>query len=265
MSQQQFDVRRVEEVAPGDFEVGKSGLRHGLADTVGIRIGTDDDGGAFVVVLFVQSARLLRDFLPFSFNRSAVYDSQVAGCSRDVIVRYRQQLTVDFQLLLSIVVEDIQQILRRTVVALQMMDVAFAAHLQERQRLHFRSHEREDGLLLVAQVHHCRLVVRRQQVDDGKLHGVEVLHLVHLYPRITSACRVGTVDVVGAEQQVLEVQQMVVRFVAGVTAGVIHLPEQHTDSVSQFSVKSGHIGFVHVFLCMMIDVHHRLFVVFLLL
>ena len=58
---------------------------------------------------------------------------------------------------------------------------------------------------------------------------------------------------------------MVLFFVLSITSSIIHLPKQHTNPIGSLCIKSWHIGFVHVLLCMMIDVNHSLFVIFSLL
>ena len=58
---------------------------------------------------------------------------------------------------------------------------------------------------------------------------------------------------------------MVLFFVLSITSSIIHLPKQHTNLIGSLCIKSWHVGLVHVLLCMMIDVNHRLFVIFSLL
>ena len=58
---------------------------------------------------------------------------------------------------------------------------------------------------------------------------------------------------------------MVLFFILSITSSIIHLPKQHTNPIGSLCIESWHIGFVHVLLCMMIDINHSLFVIFSLL
>ena len=134
-----------------------------------------------------------------------------------------------------------------------MMYMAFTAHAEFHERLHLSSHKREDGLLLIAEVHDCVVLLRREQVYDGQLHLVEVLNLVDLYPVIVV---IGTllrgfgfvlpVSVIGVEQQVLEVEHVVLTFVLFKHTCIVHLQRQVSYALCYVLAYKRRIGIVDI-------------------
>lgn len=128
----------------------------------------------------------------------------------------------------------------------QMVDVAFAAQLDLVESLHLRPHKGEDGLLLVAEKEHRSAFFRRQQVDDGELHGVEVLDLINLYPAIASqpSLHVRPIGIIGLQQEVFEVEDVVVGLVFGIATGIVHFLQQSPHLACHLAGSS--IGIVEV-------------------
>ena len=126
------------------------------------------------------------------------------------------------------------------------MNVALATHLQYCQRLKLGSHERENRLLFVAQIHHHWLLFLRQQVNDGELHTVQILHLIYLNPRIALATFVFFVYVVGQQKQVLKVEHVVFGLTLLVTRRIIHLPKQMAHLVGQLPIEPRCVSVVKI-------------------
>ena len=243
MGKEQAHVGCVEEVAPRHLEVGEALVGERLRDTVGIGIGTDDNGGR---PLCLELPHLLTDQPYLVLHRGAIDDLEVARLRLLVVASQRQELGVDAQLCLCVAVEDAEQIAGRTMVLTQMVDVAFAAQLDLVESLHLRPHKGEDGLLLVAEKEHRGAFFRRQQVDDGELHGVEVLDLIDLYPAIPAQSALGVfpVSVVGLQQEVFEVEDVVVGLVFGIATGIVHFLQQSPHLACHLARSS--IGIVEV-------------------
>ena len=69
-----------------------------------------------------------------------------------------------------------------------------ASLLQECQLTKFRSEKGEDGLLFIAKIHDGEILgLVNKLIDDGRLQGIEVLHLVNLNPRIALVFTLGVV------------------------------------------------------------------------
>ena len=101
------------------------------------------------------------------------------------------------------------------------------------QRVELCAHEGENGLLLVAQIDDGKGgILVGEQVDDGYLQGVEVLHLIDLYPMEAFVFGGWLLQgVVGLHEQVFEVYEVVVVFVSCIVAGQFHLSEHGADDV----------------------------------
>ena len=177
----------------------------------------------------MELLHLLADQPHLVLHGVAVDDLEVAGLRLLVVASLGKEFGVNVQPGLGVAVEDVEQVARCAVVLTQVVDVALAAQPDLVEALHLGSHEGEDGLLLVAEKEHRGTFFRRQQVDDGELHGVEVLDLIDLYPVVPAQSALGVfpVGVVGLQQQVLEVEDVVVGLVLGVAAGVVHFLQQH--------------------------------------
>ena len=160
---------------------------------------------------------------------------EVASCSLLVVVGLGQEVGINVQHLLGIGVEDVEQIAARAVVHVEVVHTSAATLLQLFERAQFCPHEREDGLLLVAEQHHGVGRVGCQQLHKGYLQRVKVLHLVNLDPRIAlegrglRAC--AGKHVVDHEQEVFKVEQMVLRLI------LLILPRQR-----QLSQRPAHNG-----------------------
>ena len=112
----------------------------------------------------------------------AVHDLQRIGGLRSVHLRLGQQLRSDAQLLFAISVVEVEQIAWRTIVDEEVVEsVAPTSLPQDVERVELGAHEREDGLLGIAEIDNGG-IGSGDAVDDGQLEGVEVLHLVYLYP-----------------------------------------------------------------------------------
>ena len=111
--------------------------------------------------------------------------------------------------------------------------MALAPYLQLGERVELGSHKGEDGLLLVAQIHHREVVLGRELVYDGQLHTIKILHLIHLYPVITLACGVLLIYLIRAQEQVLKVEHIVFALVTFILSGIKYLPKQRVQVASR--------------------------------
>ncbi len=260
MSKEQPNIGRLEEITPRNLEVANAISGQRQRYFVGIGVGTHYHGSRFS--LSCQLPHLLRHQPHLIIDGRTVDDLQISRLCLSVISRHGKQLAVYGKLLLGIIVEHFQQIAGGTVVLPQMMDVALAAQLHLRETLHLGSHKGEYGLLLIAQIHHRGMVCRRKQVDNGQLHGVKVLHFVHLYPPIPPQPHllVGHIGIIGQQKQVLKVYHVVGLLVLGITPGVTHLVQQ-CPHLARHIVWSS-VGIVQIVLRMRIDGEQRIHAVF---
>ena len=194
------------------------------AHIIGIAIKRHDYGHRIIWILFVDTPYLVRHHVCLVYIGVSLQQLQVACPLLCLVLRRGQQVVGDAQLLFAILVKDIQQVLRRTVVLEEVMETALAAALfQHGEGVCLSTHKRKDGLLRITQIHHRRIIIRKQ-VDDGQLQRVQVLHLVYLQPFISAPwfhrpwlclfClmrrRISHHQrVVSPQQQVLEIQQVV--------------------------------------------------------
>ena len=102
----------------------------------------------------------------------------------------------------------------------KVVDMAAAPRSQPLDAVELGSHKGEDGLLLIAEIHH-RCSGGRKQVDETQLQGIQVLHLVHLHPPIAGILVGGVVlqDVEGEDEQVLKIEQVMVGLVFLIAVG----------------------------------------------
>ena len=107
-----------------------------------------------------------------------------------------------------------------------MMQLACRLRLNGRKRIELGSHKREYSLLLIAKKHDRAERASSKHLDYGHLQGIDVLHLVHLYPRITLvqfSFRIGNKRIVRHHKQILEVKQSVGSLILAVLLGKRHL------------------------------------------
>ena len=107
------------------------------------------------------------------------------------------------------------------------------------------------------------------EVDDGQLQGVQVLHLIDLYPAVFLIGILGFLTplansreaVVRHDEQVLKINQVVFALILFVLLGDGHLVEQLPDSDLRAEVVALHACGCLVEIYVVVDVEHRLFVV----
>ena len=101
-----------------------------------------------------------------------------------------------------------------------MVDMVATALAQQGKGVALGAHKGEDGLLGIAEIHHHALATGDggigDEVDDGHLRGIEVLDLVDLDPAVAGIVAVGSEGVVGEQEQVLKVDELVLTAVGGV-------------------------------------------------
>ena len=145
----------------------------------------------------------------------------VASCHGLLVLRGGQQGGLYAQLVLGVAVEDVEQILGRAVVLVEVVEVVVAAALTEQaEGVGLGAHKGENGLLGIAEVDHGG-IGGGEAVDDGQLKRVQVLHLVHLQPAEAVGCRMRRGRIIRDEKEVLEVKEVVLLLVALVLAGGI--------------------------------------------
>ena len=83
----------------------------------------------------------------------------------------------------GVVVLQVEEVLGRAVVGVEVVNVAGAAPFEGFEGLEFGADEGEDGLLLVAEVYDGG-VGCGEEVDQRQLQRVEVLHLVYFNPAV---------------------------------------------------------------------------------
>ena len=150
-----------------------------------------------------------------------VPDGQVVRSRHLVAVRCRKQGRIHVQFPAGEGIGHVQQVLGRTVVVVQMMDPAGAARTETFERLQLRADERENGLLLIAQVDDARVVLLSKYINDSQLQWAQVLDFIDLNPTIVrNLVRVGFRMVIGHQQEVVEIMEAVGAFVITVAAGV---------------------------------------------
>ena len=141
-----------------------------------------------------------------------------------------------------------------------MMYVALTAALQHRERLGLGSHEREYGLLPVTEIHHRQWTVASQFVDYGELKTVEVLHLIHLNPRITLVFPVAVCPqrVVCHHKKVLEIEKSVGTLILFILSRERHLAQQGGYHGSRAVIVSVAVGGVAIERGVVIYIGHSL-------
>ena len=96
------------------------------------------------------------------------------------------------------------------------------------------------------------------KVYYSHLHGIQVLHLVYLYPAITVIVGIGTQGIVGKQKQVFKINQFVLLAISGIGMGITHLA-QHigSQSLSTHIIVIALYG-ITIVVCMVIDIYHSL-------
>ena len=167
MGKQQMDIRSAEDIDTGDLEMGHT--KH-LTHLVGIGIKGHYHRNGLIGIGLIEIFYSLCHLLTGFHKGFTAYQLHLTGrldLPPTLLVRSGEQVLGDTQLLFTIGVVDIQQVLRRTVVDIEIMQTSGSATLpQHVQGIEFRSHEREDGLLRIAQIDH-RGILGSEQVDDS--------------------------------------------------------------------------------------------------
>ena len=120
--------------------------------------------------------------------------------------------------------------------------MSHTALAQQVESAQFSSHERKDGLLFIAQIHHRPFptLLVQHQVNDGQLQRVQVLDLVHLYPVIfLIGCpliiicfkkRIAPHRLVSHDEQILEVNELIVALILFIASGNGHALQKPVDA-----------------------------------
>ena len=157
MCQQQFYFGCSKEIGARNLEMVAPDCRQRLAHAVGILIGIDDNSRCLVSKLFVKTLCMLGYIVVFGHDIGRSHKFVIVFTSFFGIVGgLWQQRFVSPQLLYGIRVEQVNEQPRRPVVDAQMVYTACTTPLKHFQCGHFRPHEREDSLLLIAQIHDGR-------------------------------------------------------------------------------------------------------------
>ena len=157
MCQQQFYFGCSKEIGARNLEMVAPDCRQRLTHAVGILIGIDDNGRCLVSKLFVKTLCMLGYIVVFGHDIGRSHKFVIVFTPFFGIVGgLWQQRFVSPQLLYGIRVEQVNEQPRRPVVDAQMVYTACTTPLKHFQCGHFRPHEREDSLLLIAQIHDGR-------------------------------------------------------------------------------------------------------------
>ena len=159
----------------------------------------------------------------------AAYHHKVATLCLLPRVRIGQQSRVYMQLFLGIGVEHIEQIARRAVVACEVEDISLTSVFQLVEHLHLCTHKREYGLLFIAKIEHGGFLFSFELVDNSHLQGIEVLHLINLYPAVSAMIVIGKQLLIGVDQQILKVEHTMLLLIFGIPFGQLHLVQQLTQ------------------------------------
>ena len=184
VGKQQLQFGRREEVRTRHLEVSDAEAREFAADILGVAVSVHDECRGRLGKHRAQSAGKLHTVAHLLFVCLAVEQSELVA--ERLLMRLQshiwQQRRVYLQFFCGEGVENVEQILRRAVVHREVVQVARSLLLERRERVYLCAHEREYGLLLVAEEHHRAVGARGEQLDDSQLQLVEVLHLVYLHP-----------------------------------------------------------------------------------
>jgi hypothetical protein len=125
-----------------------------------------------------------------------------------------------------------------------MVEVGVAEAFEFFERFEFGSNEREDGLLLVSQKDGGGLG-DGEEVDNGQLEEIEVLHFVYLNPTVASEVGVVEGEKVCFLKEILEVKEVVGLFVFGIEFGYLcfALPVRVVELVEEFGVDNEFVGY----------------------
>lgn len=218
-----LEVSGSEHVGAGDFEMRDALEGESAADLVGGGVGGDEDGEPFgggegeVVLSHGCGAEA------FVLVGGVASEDEVERLLREVDGGPGEQVGADVEFVMGVGVEEVEEVFWRTVVLVEVYDVAVAFVFEQFELAYLSTQEGEDGLLLVAEIHDGgggRGV--DEQVDDGRLEGVEVLDFVDLNPGIAFVLAVGIEEegVESEDQDVGEANEMILLFVLSVFEGV---------------------------------------------
>ncbi len=141
-----------------------------------------------------------------------------------------------------------------------MVYISLAFFLEDVERVQFGTHEGEYGLLFVPQPHaHSFSSLRdgRELLYYLQLQPVEVLHLIHLNPRIAFERRIILERRIGELQEIFEVEQIILLFISSIGMCIPHLHEALLSLVLENNGKDGLIDEIEVIIRMIIDICHQ--------
>lgn len=200
-----------------------------LTHLVGIIVGVDHYGGGLTIVGKGEAAGKGCHIVILAVDEGRLDEPHLGAVGGVAGLGCGQQSPVYAQDFGSIVIGHGKERRRRTVVDVEVVDMVATALAQQGKGVALGAHKGEDGLLGVAEIHHHALATGDggigDEVDDGHLHGVEVLNLVDLDPAVARIVVVGSEGVVGEQEQILKVDELVLTAVGGVGVGIAHLAQ----------------------------------------
>ena len=90
-----------------------------------------------------------------------------------------------------------------------------------------------------------------------QLQPVEVLHLIHLYPRIALEGRIVFECRISELQEILEVEQVVLVLIGHISMGIAHLHQALLSLVLEGNGEDRLVNQVKVIVSMVIDIYHQ--------
>ena len=138
-------------------------------DILCVAVGIDDERGGRLGEHCAETVDKLHAVAHLVLVGLAVEQCQLVAEQRGLQLQsgIGQQRRVDMQLFGCEGVEDVEQILRRAMVHREMMQLASRLLLECGERVELCAHEREDGLLLVAEEHHRAVGTCGEELYDS--------------------------------------------------------------------------------------------------
>ena len=169
MRKQQLQFGRRKEVGARHLEVPDTTACEFATDILCVAVGIDDERGGRLGEHCAETVGKLHAIAHLMLVGLAVEQRQLVAEQRGLQLQsgIGQQRRVDMQLFGCEGIEDVEQILRRAMVHREVMQLASRLLLECGERVELCAHEREDGLLLVAEEHHRAVGTCGEELYDS--------------------------------------------------------------------------------------------------